>query len=87
MSKKVRNKIRSLFLSKLDGKNSIEEQKVPDDLVLLDSGLDSIDFATLVAELEEELGYDPFTRMDEPVYPETFGEFVKIYEQHSDFQS
>ena len=31
-----------------------------DDLVLLDSGLDSLCFAILVARLEDELGVDPF---------------------------
>lgn len=49
--------------------------------ILLDSGLDSIGFAILVARLEEELGFDPFTMMDEPVYPRTFGEFIEIYER------
>ncbi|MEX1222000.1 MAG: acyl carrier protein [Idiomarina sp.] len=49
--------------------------------VLLESGLDSLGFAILVARLEEELGYDPFSLMDEPVYPRTFGEFVAIYER------
>jgi aryl carrier-like protein len=52
-----------------------------DDTVLLESGLDSLGFAILVARLEEELEYDPFTLMDEPVYPGTLGEFVAIYER------
>lgn len=52
-----------------------------DDTVLLESGLDSLGFAILVARLEEELEYDPFTMMDEPVYPKTLGEFVAIYER------
>lgn len=52
-----------------------------DDTVLLDSGLDSLGFAILVARLEEELQYDPFAMMDEPVYPRTLGEFVAIYER------
>ncbi len=49
--------------------------------VLLQSGLDSLGFAVLVARLEEDLGYDPFTMMDEPVYPQTLGELVSIYER------
>ena len=49
--------------------------------VLLESGLDSLGFAILVARLEEELGYDPFTLMDEPVYPRNLTEFVAIYER------
>lgn len=49
--------------------------------ILLQSGLDSLGFAILVARLEEILGYDPFLLMTEPVYPQTFGDFVDIYEQ------
>jgi hypothetical protein len=47
--------------------------------VLLESGIDSLGFAILVARLEDELGYDPFTMMADPIYPRTFGEFVAIY--------
>lgn len=54
---------------------------VNDFTVLLESGLDSLGFAILVARLEEDLGYDPFTLMEEPVYPRTFGEFVMMYQK------
>lgn len=56
-------------------------QEFNDDTVLLESGLDSLGFAILVARLEEEIGYDPFSMMDEPIYPRTFSEFVNIYEK------
>lgn len=56
---------------------------INDDTILLDSGLDSMGFAILVARLEEELGYDPFTMMDVPVYPRTLGEFVAIYQRYA----
>lgn len=49
---------------------------------VVDTGLDSLGFAILVARLEERLGFDPFVVMAEPVYPTTFGEFVEIYERH-----
>ncbi|WP_375724879.1 acyl carrier protein [Arcobacter sp. KX21116] len=55
--------------------------ELADDVILLESGLDSLGFAILVATLEEKLGFDPFTIMDEPLYPSTFGEFVSIYEK------
>ena len=61
----------------------IEFSEISDDQVLLESGLDSLGFAILVAILDEELDLDPFQLMDEPVYPSTFGEFVEIYESHS----
>lgn len=53
------------------------------DAVLLETGLDSLGFAILVALLEEELDYDPFQLMDEPVYPTTFGDFLAIYEKYA----
>jgi hypothetical protein len=58
--------------------------KISNEQILLESGLDSLGFAILVALLEEELDLDPFQLMDEPVYPSTFGEFVAIYEKYSD---
>jgi len=51
-----------------------------DDLVLLDSGLDSLGFAVLVARLEDRLGVDPFTASEDAQFPLTFGDFVKVYE-------
>ncbi len=51
-----------------------------DDLPLLDSGLDSLCFAIVVARLEDELGLDPFTAAEDVYFPVTLGEFVKFYE-------
>jgi len=51
-----------------------------DDLVLLDSGLDSLAIAILVARLEETLGTDPFTESDDAAYPVTLGDFIRFYE-------
>ena len=52
-----------------------------DDLILLDCGLDSLCFAILVARLEDELGYDPFSTDDDVYFPTTFGDFVQFYER------
>lgn len=54
---------------------------INNDSILLESGLDSLGFAILIARLEEDLGYDPFTMMDEPVYPKTFGELISVYQR------
>lgn len=54
-----------------------------DETVLLQSGLDSLGFAVLVAQLEERLEFDPFTMTDEPIYPRTLGEFIGFYERMS----
>lgn len=55
-------------------------QPLVSDLMLLDSGLDSLCFANIVAQLEDELGVDPFSDLDEASYPATYGEFVQLYE-------
>jgi acyl carrier protein len=51
-----------------------------DNLPLLESGLDSLCFAILVARLEDEIGVDPFAKATEAGLPTTFGEFVEFYE-------
>jgi len=51
-----------------------------DDLALLDSGLDSLCFAVIVARLERQLEIDPFSTSEDAVFPATFGEFVQFYE-------
>ena len=51
-----------------------------DNLVLVDSGLDSLCFAILVARLEDQLGVDPFTTSDDVHFPVTFGDFVRLYD-------
>ncbi|WP_199271697.1 acyl carrier protein [Paraglaciecola sp. L3A3] len=49
--------------------------------LLLECGLDSLGYAMLVAQLEEDLGYDPFTELAIETYPSTFSEFLAIYQQ------
>lgn len=62
-----------------------EQQKktlVPldDNLPLLESGLDSLCLALLVASLDDELELDPFSGDDNVELPVTVGEFVRLYE-------
>jgi hypothetical protein len=51
-----------------------------DDLVLFDSGLDSLALAALVARLEDELMVDPFTSSEATDFPVTLGDFFALYE-------
>lgn len=51
-----------------------------DDMELMESGLDSLCFAILVARLEDAFGFDPFTASDDVEFPVTLGEFLAIYE-------
>ena len=52
-----------------------------DNLLLTDSGLDSLCFAILVARLEDLTGRDPLGENDSKPFPRTIGELVALYEQ------
>ena len=66
---------------------AVEQKKklarLSDDLKLLESGLDSLSFALVVVRLEEAVGFDPFDSTENFTFPVTFGDFVKLYEDHS----
>jgi hypothetical protein len=51
-----------------------------DDLALLESGLDSLSLAIVVAHLEDALGLDPFSASDDVNFPVTLGQFISRYE-------
>jgi acyl carrier protein len=51
-----------------------------DDMRLLESGLDSLCVAILIARLEDDLKLDPFNA-DDVITPVTLGDLVRIYEQ------
>ena len=51
-----------------------------DDLALQETGLDSLCWAIVVARLESDLGFDPFTASDDVYFPVTLGDFIQAYE-------
>ena len=51
-----------------------------DDLPLLESGLDSLCIAVLVAHLDDRFGLDPFAADAAVDFPVTVGEFIALYE-------
>jgi acyl carrier protein len=55
-----------------------------DDLGLLETGLDSLCFAIIVARLEDEIGVDPFSTEDNIDFPVTVGDFITLYENAAD---
>lgn len=66
---------------------AIEQERtlspLSDDLKLVQSGLDSLSFALIVARLEDALGIDPFSAGESVQFPVTFGDFVRLYENFS----
>jgi hypothetical protein len=75
--------IRSTILAQI---NRIADQQkktlapLTDDLPLLQSGLDSLCFAILVASLDDSLDLDPFGAETAIGLPVTLGDFIKLYE-------
>jgi len=75
----IREKIEAEFhrVAREQGKTL---DRLADDLVLADCDLDSLCFAIIVARLEDDLGFDPFTLAQDAEFPTTFGDFVAFYE-------
>lgn len=75
--------IRSTITTQFEQVATEQERKLApltDDLKLIDSGLDSLSFAIVVARLEDALGVDPFSSENATDFPVTFGDFVRLYE-------
>jgi len=76
----------SIKLTVLSEIEQIAEQQqktlapLTDDSILMNTGLDSLCFAVLVARLEDRLGVDPFSESDDISFPVTLGDFVRVYE-------
>jgi acyl carrier protein len=51
-----------------------------DDLPLLESGLDSLCVAVLVASVNDRTGFDPFDHDGYITLPVTVGDLIKLYE-------
>jgi aryl carrier-like protein len=78
----VRSTITSLF-EQVANEQHRKLAPLTDDLKLLQSGLDSLSFAIIVARLEDQLGFDPFNAAVAVEFPVTFGDFVRLYENSS----
>jgi hypothetical protein len=75
--------VRSAVLAQFEQVAQEQQVTLPplaDELVLLDSGLDSLGFAILVARLEDVLGFDPFSSSEDVFFPVTLGDFIRVYE-------
>jgi acyl carrier protein len=75
--------VRSTILSQFEQVAKEQNKQLPpltDDLVLLESGLDSLCFAIIVARLEDALGFDPFSSAEDVYFPVTLSDFIKFYE-------
>ena len=75
--------IRSTIVSQFEQVAAEQRHKLAplsDERPLMESGLDSLAFAIVVARLEDLLGVDPFSASEDAQFPVTFGDFVRMYE-------
>jgi acyl carrier protein len=75
--------VRTAVISQFELAAKEKELKLPplsDDLILLESGLDSLSFAIIVSRLEDQLGLDPFSADQDLDIPITLVDFIRIYE-------
>ncbi len=79
MSANVKETVISL-IRQIAGEDSKILPPLSDDVPLLETGLDSLNIAILVARLEEVLQVDPFSAADAIDVPVTLGEFIRFYE-------
>jgi len=75
--------VRDLVLTEIRTIAAEQEKALPpldDDLLLLESGLDSLCFAILVTRLDDATGRDPFAAAKASEFPRTIGELIAFYE-------
>jgi len=75
----VRDIIAAVFTD-VAAEQNVHLPPLSNEVAMLDLELDSLCLAIIVARLESSLGRDPFSAADEVAFPETFGDFVAIYE-------
>jgi acyl carrier protein len=75
----IASQIATLFAEVAQDQNKVLAP-LSDDLGLLETGLDSLCFAIIVARLEDMLNLDPFSGDDEIDFPVTVGDFIRLYE-------
>ena len=75
--------IRETVIAEIRAVAADQDKTLPpltDDMVLLESGLDSLCFAILVSRLEDATGHDPFAAAKASDFPRTLGALIKFYE-------
>lgn len=75
--------VRDVVYSQLDAVAKEQNKTLApltDDMELLETGLDSLCIAIVVARLEDVLLVDPFSTDEETMMPVTIGQFVKLYQ-------
>jgi len=77
----VADQIRKIFNNLWEEDHEGPPPPLEPDTILLETGFDSMAFAVLVAQLDDDLGVDPFALDMDAETPVTFADFVGFYER------
>ncbi len=66
-------------IEKVAREQKVEISPLADDLPLLESGLNSLCWAIVIARMEQTAGFDPFAEL-EGAFPVTLGDFIAAYD-------
>ena len=83
MPRCVRMSIKTTVISEIEQVRGTSGKHLPaltDDLVLVESGLDSLSVALLITRLEDTLGLDPFAAAEVTSHVVTLGDLIRLYE-------
>jgi hypothetical protein len=69
-----------LEMKRIASEQQVTLRPLDNDLSLHRTGLDSLGSAILVAQLEDDLGVDPFALSEDASFPLTIGDFIKAHE-------
>ncbi len=75
--------VRLTILNEIEAVATEQQKKLTplsDDRPLMETGLDSLCFAILVARLEDTFGVDPFASVSGSQFPTTVGALISSYE-------
>jgi hypothetical protein len=76
--------LRSTIISEIETITRDQNKRMPaltDSMVLMDTDFDSLCFALLVARMEDQLGFDPFSTLEVADLPVTLGDLVALYDR------
>ena len=75
--------VRALIIEQITQVGQQQDKRLAplnDALPLMESGLDSLCIAIIVARLDDALDVDPFSASTDVLFPVTLGDFIRLYE-------
>ena len=77
----IEQQLKAIILQEIKNAGGNVSTVLNEDTILIDAGLDSLGFTTLMVTMKQQSGLDPFGAADQITYAETFGELVSLYKE------